>query len=98
MSKYYSDQPNFEKIMNSLFDKDPDAILNAKSGYIIEYFDIKKFDEFLTNKISYEDGILQKFEDPKGDYSCTFRVRIIIIIIFSSPGLLSYAYLRNARI
>ena len=42
--------------------------------YVIEYFDTKKFIEFLNNKISYDDGILQKFVDPKGDYNITYRL------------------------
>ena len=35
---------------------------------------MKKFDEFLNNKFSFEDGILQKFVDPKGDNNATFRL------------------------
>ena len=71
-SKYESDKPNFEKRMKSLFDKELEE--EYKEGYIMEYFDMKKFDEFLRNKYNYEDGILQKFEDPKGDYNITYRL------------------------
>jgi hypothetical protein len=71
-SKYESDKPNYEKRMKNLFDKDIDE--DNKSGYIMEYFDLKKFDEFLKNKFNFEDGILQKFEDPKGDYNITYRL------------------------
>ena len=71
-SKYESDKPNYEKRMKNLFDKDIDE--ENKSGYIMEYFDIKRFDEFLKNKFNFEDGILQKFEDPKGDYNITYRL------------------------
>ena len=73
LSKYESDKPTFEKRMKTLFDKEPEEEPN-KGSYIIEYFDLKKFDEFLKNKFSYEDGILQKFEDPKGDFNSTFRL------------------------
>ena len=77
-SKYETDKPNFEKTMKHLFDKDKENEETSdntnNSGYIIEYFDLKKFDEFLKNKYTYEDGILQKFEDPKGDYNVTYRL------------------------
>jgi hypothetical protein len=76
-SKYETDKPNFEKTMKHLFDKEKDyedTSDNSNSGYIIEYFDLKRFDEFLKNKYTYEDGILQKFEDPKGDYNVTYRL------------------------
>ena len=43
-------------------------------AYIIEYFDRKKFNDFLDKKIIYDDGILQKFEDPKGEYNITYRL------------------------
>ena len=73
LSKYESDKPTFEKRIKSLFDKEPEEDPN-KGNYIIEYFDLKKFDEFLNNKFSFEDGILQKFVDPKGDNNATFRL------------------------
>ena len=77
-SKYETDKPNFEKTMKHLFDKEKEneetSDSTNNSGYIIEYFDLKKFDEFLKNKYTYEDGILQKFEDPKGDYNVTYRL------------------------
>ena len=77
-SKYETDKPNFEKTMKHLFDKEKENEETSdntnNSGYIIEYFDLKKFDEFLKNKYTYEDGILQKFEDPKGDYNVTYRL------------------------
>ena len=73
ISKYECDRPTFEKRIKTLFDKEPDEDPN-KGNYIIEYFDLKKFDEFLNNKFSFEDGILQKFVDPKGDNNSTFRL------------------------
>lgn len=82
MSKYDTDKPTFDKTMKTLFDKQPkdaegnyiDSDENDKGGYVIEYFDAKKFDEFLNNKFTYDDGILQKFEDPKGEYNVTYRL------------------------
>ena len=54
------------------------SIVNTKKEnnikYVIEYFDKKRFIEFLNNKLSYDDGVLQKFEDPKGDYNITYRL------------------------
>ena len=73
ISKYECDRPTFEKRIKTLFDKEPDEDPN-KGNYIIEYFDLKKFDEFLNNKFSFEDGILQKFTDPKGDNNAIFRL------------------------
>ena len=61
-SKYESDKPNYEKRMKNLFDKDIDE--DNKSGYIMEYFDLKKFDEFLKNKFT-----LQIFEEMKVYYN-----------------------------
>lgn len=80
LSKYDSDRPTFEKTMKNLFDKEPETEKEPKSYYVIEYFDMKKFDEFLNNKFSYDDGILQKFEDPKGDYNITYRVSNVLLI------------------
>ena len=59
LSKYESDKPTFEKRMKTLFDKEPEEEPN-KGSYIIEYFDLKKFDEFLKNKFSYELGSLSQ--------------------------------------
>ena len=73
-SKYEGDKPTFEKTMKSLFDSSDKETRTSKGGYVIEYFDLKKFDEFLNNKFTYDDGILQKFEDPKGDYNVTYRL------------------------
>jgi len=69
------------------FESETDALGNNGSGstpqeknkeinskYIIEYFDKKKFKEFLHSKNTYPDGILQKFIDPKGDYNFTIRL------------------------
>ena len=42
--------------------------------YIIEYYNKKQFLDFLKNKIRHEDGILQKFVDPKGEYNTTYRL------------------------
>ena len=42
--------------------------------YIIEYYNKKQFIDFLNNKIRHEDGILQKFVDPKGEYNTTYRL------------------------
>ena len=84
-SKYISDKPTFDKIMKNL-DKDMDKSEASKNNslneniekkneaYIIEYFDLKKFNDFLDKKIVYDDGILQKFEDPKGEYNITYRL------------------------
>ena len=84
-SKYISDKPTFDKIMKNL-DKDMDKseasknnslnenIQKKNEAYIIEYFDLKKFNDFLDKKIVYDDGILQKFEDPKGEYNITYRL------------------------
>ena len=44
------------------------------SKYIIEYFDKKQFIEFLNSKPKCEEGILQKFEDPKGEYNSIYRI------------------------
>ena len=46
----------------------------SNESYIIEYFDIQKFNDFLNKNIVYDDGILQKFEDPKGDHNITYRL------------------------
>jgi hypothetical protein len=47
----------------------------VKEGlYVIEYFDREKFEDFLKNKMTYDDGILQKFEDPKGENNFTIRL------------------------
>ena len=84
-SKYISDKPTFDKIMKNLCkdDSKSDTIKNKISNenshkkneaYIIEYFDKKKFNDFLDKKIVYDDGILQKFEDPKGEYNITYRL------------------------
>ena len=43
-------------------------------SYIIEYFDIDRFNDFLNKNIVYDDGILQKFEDPKGEHNITYRL------------------------
>ena len=84
-SKYISDKPTFDKIMKNLY-KDAESSETSKNNnsnessskkneaYIIEYFDIKKFNDFLDKKIIYDDGILQKFEDPKGEYNITYRL------------------------
>ena len=42
--------------------------------YIIEYYDKKQFLEFLKNKPKSDEGILQKFEEPKGDYNTIYRL------------------------
>lgn len=47
---------------------------DLNSNYTIEYFDSKNFDQFFDNIPAYSDGILQKFEDPKGDFNFTLRV------------------------
>ncbi len=48
---------------------------DVKEGlYVVEYFDREKFDDFLKNKMTYDDGILQKFEDPKGEHNFTIRL------------------------
>ena len=45
-----------------------------ETKYIIEYYDKKQFLEFLNNKPKSDEGILQKFEDPKGDYNTIYRI------------------------
>ena len=84
-SKYISDKPTFDKIMKNI-NKDIDKSETSKNNgnnennskkneaYIIEYFDVKKFNDFLDKKIIYDDGILQKFEEPKGEYNITYRL------------------------
>ena len=84
-SKYISDKPTFDKIMKNI-NKDIDKSETSKNkgtnensskkneAYIIEYFDVKKFNDFLDKKIIYDDGILQKFEEPKGEYNITYRL------------------------
>ena len=83
-SKYISDKPTFDKIMKDICkdesksDTSKNNISNEShkknEAYIIEYFDKKKFNDFLDKKIVYDDGILQKFEDPKGEYNITYRL------------------------
>jgi hypothetical protein len=66
MSKYHSDTINFHDNRNNC---------GSKEGtYIVEYMDEEKFIDFLENKLTYEDGILQKFEDPKAEYNSTIRL------------------------
>ena len=81
-SKYETDKPNFDKVMTNLFshtennnhnDKNSENN-NIKYSYIIEYFDLKKFNDFLDKNIIYDDGILQKFVDSKGEHNVTFRL------------------------
>ena len=43
-------------------------------NYIIEYYDENQFIDFLDNKIKHEEGILQKFIDPKGEYNTIYRI------------------------
>ena len=85
-SKYISDKPTFDQIMKYLYKESTKSETtknnnnnnenNSKrnEAYIIEYFDVKKFNDFLDKKIVYDDGILQKFEDPKGEYNITYRL------------------------
>ena len=84
-SKYISDKPTFDKIMKNLYKDDTksettknnisnESTNKKNEAYIIEYFDRKKFNDFLDKKIVYDDGILQKFEDPKGEYNITYRL------------------------
>ena len=47
---------------------------NNNKKYIIEYYNKKQFIDFLNNKIRHEEGILQKFIDPKGEYNTTYRL------------------------
>ena len=42
--------------------------------YIIEYYNKDQFLEFLNNKPKCDEGILQKFEDPKGEYNTIYRL------------------------
>jgi len=47
---------------------------SSNKKYIIEYYNKKQFIDFLNNKIRHEEGILQKFIDPKGEYNTTYRL------------------------
>ena len=80
-SKYETDKPNFEKVMKNLFshsenneNNENSENNNIKSSYIIEYFNLKKFNDFLDKNIIYNDGILQKFVDSKGEHNVTYRL------------------------
>ena len=46
----------------------------TNEGYIIEYLDKKRFIECIESKMPCEDGILQKFEQPKGDSNFVIRL------------------------
>ena len=45
-----------------------------RTKYIIEYYNKEQFLEFLNNKPKFDEGILQKFEDPKGEYNTIYRL------------------------
>ena len=47
--------------------------LNNKN-YIIEYYDENQFIDFLENRIKHDEGILQKFIDPKGEHNTIYRI------------------------
>ena len=68
----FQDVEKEETVKSLYFEKEDNS---SETGYVIEYFDRKKFDEFLFNKLNYEDGLLQKFEDPKGEHN--FMIRVI---------------------
>lgn len=71
ISKYESD--NFNHYHNPLYNT-KESENNKEGDYVIEYFDINKFNDFINKKVTYDDGILQKFEDPKGEYNSTVRL------------------------
>jgi hypothetical protein len=74
LSKYETDNQKIYE--NPLFNfKDNDIMKEKDGSYTVEYFDLHKFNDFIQKKITYEDGILQKFEDPKGDYNFTVRLQ-----------------------
>lgn len=79
-SKYESDKPTYENTIKELFISKKKEKKKEISGYIIEYLDIHRFDDFLEGNLSFGDGILQKFEDPKGDYNTIYRVSYNIYI------------------
>ena len=80
-SKYQSSNIKNLKVESSMINgynvktnlKKDEYIINSKK-YIIEYFDKEQFIEFLNNKPKFEEGILQKFEDPKGEYNTVYRI------------------------
>ena len=51
-----------------------DKIKLDNKNYIIEYYDENHFIDFLNNKIKHDEGILQKFIDPKGEYNTIYRI------------------------
>ena len=51
-----------------------DTIKLDNKNYIIEYYNENQFIDFLNNKIKHEEGILQKFIDPKGEYNTIYRI------------------------
>ena len=67
-----SSRPQSSSDKNQYLKQDDYKINSSK--YIIEYFNKKQFIEFLDNKPKSEEGILQKFEDPKGEYNCIYRI------------------------
>lgn len=76
-SKYEADIDRIHSNINSSMFNNPMNSLRAetKDGlYIVEYMDLKKFNDFLLNKMTFDDGILQKFEDPKGEFNSTIRL------------------------
>jgi hypothetical protein len=71
MKNLYKDDTKSETTKNNISNESTNK---KNEAYIIEYFDRKKFNDFLDKKIVYDDGILQKFEDPKGEYNITYRL------------------------
>lgn len=71
ISKYETDK---EKIYQNPFFNVKEIENNKEGSHVIEYFDINKFLDFISRRVIYEDGILQKFEEPRGDYNFTVRL------------------------
>ena len=62
-----SSNPNRKNIKKDRFKLD-------NKNYIIEYYDKNQFIDFLDNKNKHDEGILQKFIEPKGEYNTIHRI------------------------
>ena len=81
-STFDQDKQDYDSKNNQIFNHD-----NDNYSHVIEYLDLPKFEQFLDEKNSIQDGILQKFEDPKGEHNFLIRVIRIILIILNIPYL-----------
>ena len=83
-SGFDQDKIDFEN--NNTY-KMPNTTDNDNYTHVIEYLDSANFgifilisiDKFLYEKGFSEDGILQKFEDPKGEHNFMIRVSILFM-------------------